>query len=77
MPLTLSDQDLAELNTDVMNDMRGKELRVLANWIQAKINRQLQQEAQKVAEPPKVSIPEASSLEGAPANGAVDPASGA
>ena len=50
MPLTLTDQDLAELNNEIMGEMRGKELRLLANFLQVKINRQ-QQEQEKAAAP--------------------------
>ncbi len=54
MPLTLSDQDLAELNNEVMGEMRGKELRILMTFLQAKITRQQQEIAASNPEAPSL-----------------------
>ena len=36
MPLTLSDQDLAELNNFAMEQFRGKEIAALQEWLRRK-----------------------------------------
>ena len=51
MPLLLSDQDLAELNT-LMRDMRGAEIQMLNNFISARLRRQSAMQAPDPAPPP-------------------------
>jgi hypothetical protein len=48
MPLTLSDQDLAEFNVFLMRNCRGDEIAAVQQWIGARQQRQAQQ--QKVGE---------------------------
>jgi hypothetical protein len=43
MPLTLTDQDLADLNVFLMRNCRGDEIAAIQQWIAAKQQRQAQQ----------------------------------
>jgi hypothetical protein len=62
MPLTLSDQDLAELNIFAMEHFRGKEIAALQNWIatkqQQRAVRAATAEVAAAAEAPKAAKPE-------------------
>jgi hypothetical protein len=63
MPLTLSDQDLAELNAFAMEHFRGKEISALQNWMatkqQQRAVRAATAAATSAAEVPKAAKPDA------------------
>lgn len=67
MPLTLSDQDLSELNTFAMRNFRGDEIAALQQWLNGKIARQMAaQEAAKAKEAPPPPAPSANGRDANP-----------